>query len=110
MLHSDCDGACVAVRDEVNHGWAAVEAGIRADPRVAPSRAVGRGSTAGQASSGTWRWSTGNPPVRFDERDVEMEQGWASEAPADERAGQKIGPALTIAPPLNSTKQVAISC
>jgi hypothetical protein len=29
----------------------------------------------------------GNPPVRFDEREVETEQGPASEAPADERAG-----------------------
>jgi hypothetical protein len=28
-----------------------------------------------------------HPPVRFDERDVETEQGAASEAPADERAG-----------------------
>ena len=27
------------------------------------------------------------PPVRFDERDVETEHGPASEAPADERAG-----------------------
>jgi len=27
------------------------------------------------------------PHVRFDERDVETEHGWASEAPADERAG-----------------------
>ena len=29
----------------------------------------------------------GNPPVRFDERDVETEHGEASEAPADARAG-----------------------
>jgi hypothetical protein len=28
----------------------------------------------------------------FDERDVETEQGLANEAPADERAGNKIGP------------------
>ena len=27
------------------------------------------------------------PPVRFDERDVETEHGTATEAPADERAG-----------------------
>lgn len=31
----------------------------------------------------------GKPPVRFDERDVETEQGWAREAPADERAGNR---------------------
>ena len=31
----------------------------------------------------------GNPPVRFDERDVETEHGSASEAPADERAGNR---------------------
>jgi len=31
----------------------------------------------------------GNPPVRFDERDVETEQGELSEAPADERAGNR---------------------
>ena len=29
------------------------------------------------------------PPVRFDERDVETEHGPASEAPADERAGNR---------------------
>jgi hypothetical protein len=29
----------------------------------------------------------GNPPVRFDEREVETEHGEANEAPADERAG-----------------------
>jgi hypothetical protein len=29
----------------------------------------------------------GNPPVRFDEREVETEHGQASETPADERAG-----------------------
>jgi hypothetical protein len=29
------------------------------------------------------------PPVRFDERDVETEQGSASEALADERAGNR---------------------
>ena len=33
----------------------------------------------------------GEPHVRFDEREVETEQGRASEAPADERAG-RIGP------------------
>jgi len=32
-----------------------------------------------------------NPPVRFDERDVETEHGSASEAPANERAGKRIG-------------------
>jgi hypothetical protein len=31
----------------------------------------------------------GNPPVRFDEREVETEQGQASEAPANERAGHR---------------------
>ena len=31
----------------------------------------------------------GKPPVRFDEREVEPEQGRASEAPADERAGNR---------------------
>ena len=31
----------------------------------------------------------GDPPVRFDERDVETEQGEPSEAPADERAGNR---------------------
>ncbi len=31
----------------------------------------------------------GNPHVRFDEREVETEQGEASEAPADERAGNR---------------------
>jgi len=31
----------------------------------------------------------GKPPVRFDERDVETEHGLASEAPADERAGNR---------------------
>jgi hypothetical protein len=31
----------------------------------------------------------GDPHVRFDERDVETEQGLASEAPADERAGNR---------------------
>ena len=31
----------------------------------------------------------GNPPVRFDEREVETEHGWASEAPANERAGNR---------------------
>ena len=35
----------------------------------------------------------GNPHVRFDERGVETEHGWTIEAPADERAGQRIGPA-----------------
>ena len=29
------------------------------------------------------------PPVRFDERDVETEQGEPNEAPADERAGNR---------------------
>ena len=32
-----------------------------------------------------------NPHVRFDEREVETEHGEAIEAPADERAGQRIG-------------------
>jgi hypothetical protein len=45
--------------------------------------------------AGTWRLlrepDAGNPPVRFDERDVETEQGTAREAPANERAGQRIG-------------------
>ena len=31
----------------------------------------------------------GNPHVRFDEREVETEHGWASEAPATERAGNR---------------------
>ena len=31
----------------------------------------------------------GDLPVRFDERDVETEQGELSEAPADERAGNR---------------------
>ncbi len=31
----------------------------------------------------------GKPHVRFDEREVETEHGWASEAPADERAGNR---------------------
>ena len=31
----------------------------------------------------------GNPHVRFDEREVETEHGVASEAPADERAGNR---------------------
>ena len=31
------------------------------------------------------------PHVRFDEREVETEQGVAIEAPADERAGKRIG-------------------
>ncbi len=31
----------------------------------------------------------GNPHVRFDEREVETEHGAASEAPADERAGNR---------------------
>ena len=31
----------------------------------------------------------GEPHVRFDERDVETEQGGAIEAPADERAGNR---------------------
>ena len=31
----------------------------------------------------------GNPHVRFDERGVETEHGRASEAPADERAGNR---------------------
>jgi len=31
----------------------------------------------------------GNPPVRFDEREVETEHGVADEAPADERAGDR---------------------
>ena len=30
-----------------------------------------------------------NPHVRFDEREVETEHGGASEAPADERAGNR---------------------
>ena len=30
-----------------------------------------------------------NAPVRFDERDVETEHGWDSEAPANERAGYR---------------------
>ena len=29
----------------------------------------------------------GKPPVRFDKRDVEPEQGMAREAPANEKAG-----------------------
>ena len=33
----------------------------------------------------------GDPHVRFDEREVETEHGQASEAPANERAGQRIG-------------------
>ncbi len=33
----------------------------------------------------------GDPHVRFDEREVETEYGAASEAPANERAGQQIG-------------------
>jgi len=43
------------------------------------------------------------PHVRFDERDVETEHGEASEAPADERVGQRIGPTYTTAPHLDST-------
>jgi hypothetical protein len=35
-----------------------------------------------------------NPQVRFDEREVETEQGKAIEAPATERAGQRIRPNL----------------
>ena len=31
----------------------------------------------------------GNPHIRFDERDVETEHGEASEAPANERAGNR---------------------
>jgi len=31
----------------------------------------------------------GNPPVRFDERDVKTGHGLASEAPANERAGNR---------------------
>ena len=31
----------------------------------------------------------GNPHVRFDERDVETEYGWAIEAPPDERGGNR---------------------
>ena len=31
----------------------------------------------------------GNPPVRFDERGVETKHGQVSEAPADERAGNR---------------------
>jgi len=31
----------------------------------------------------------GNPHARFDEREVETEHGQASEAPADERAGNR---------------------
>ena len=31
----------------------------------------------------------GNSHVRFDEREVETEHGWASEAPANERAGNR---------------------
>ena len=42
-------------------------------------------------------------PVRFDERDVETEQGPASEAPADERAGKRIGRTYPTAPHLDST-------
>jgi len=46
----------------------------------------------------------GNPHVRVDERDVETEHGWTREAPADERAGQRIGPAYATAPHLDSTR------
>jgi len=45
----------------------------------------------------------GDPHVRFDERDVETEQGWAREAPANEGAGQRIGPTYPTAPLLDST-------
>ena len=44
------------------------------------------------------------PHVRFDEGDVETEHGVASEAPADERAGQPIGYTLPTAPLLYSTE------
>jgi len=47
----------------------------------------------------------GNPPVRFDERDVETEHGGAREAPANERAGQRICLAYTTAPHLDSTRE-----
>src|SRR5262249_52151708 len=41
--------------------------------------------------------------VRFDERDVETEQGAASVAPADERAGSRSATPTTTAPHLDST-------
>ena len=45
--------------------------------------------------------------VRFDERDLETEHGRASEAPAHERAGQRIGTTYTTAPGLDSTRKNA---
>jgi hypothetical protein len=44
-----------------------------------------------------------NPHVRFDEREVETEQGRDTEAPATERAGKPLCWTYTTAPLLDST-------
>jgi hypothetical protein len=53
---------------------------------TAKARRFGAGPWA-VASNPVGEPDAGNPPVRFDEREVETEHGRAIEAPADERAG-----------------------
>jgi len=44
-----------------------------------------------------------DPHVRFDERDVETEHGWATEAPPNERGGKQTDPTHPTVPRLDST-------
>jgi hypothetical protein len=57
------------------------------------TRRVGEGgglaAAVGRPSNLVGEPDAGNPHVRFDEREVETGQGGASEAPADERAGDR---------------------
>ena len=54
-----------------------------------PGIAVSTPSLVGEIVNLVREPDAGNPPVRFDEREVETEHGNASEAPADERAGNR---------------------
>jgi hypothetical protein len=54
-----------------------------------PSRQTDTQLSVGESVSLLREPDAGDPPVRFDERDVETEQGEPSEAPADERAGNR---------------------
>ena len=56
---------------------------VRPDPTLEARRVVGESVILVREPD------AGNPPVRFDEREVETEHGEASEAPADERAGNR---------------------
>ncbi len=56
------------------------------------AKGVPWGARVGQSVKPVGEPDAVNPHVRFDEGEVEPEQGAAREAPADERAGKQLGP------------------